>query len=393
MLRSTVMQRASFSIVLAIAVCATVSQMVPAADRVPTAVASDKLERIVLKQGESERGVDARVLVEAADGGLLVEATDGRLWNVEPQQLVSRTAAAKPFAALPAAALGRQLQAEVGGKAEIVTKRHYVICTTAGKPYANWVGTLFEQLYAAFQNYWKQRGFKVHDPEFPLAAIVLADEKQFAAFATKHDGADAAKSQGYYSVASNRIVLYDLTADGGGAATEADVVRKMAAQPLNIATIVHEATHQIAFNCGLHTRYADNPLWLTEGMAMFFETPDPSSSTGWRSVGKVNGARLAQFREYFAKRPADSLETLLRSDERFTNAESMPDAYAEAWALSYFLILTRKDDYVGYLQTIAGKPRLVWNQPDERLKEFRTHFGDDLRQLDAAFIRYMRRVE
>ena len=48
-------------------------------------------------------------------------------------------------------------------------------------------------------------------------------------------------------------------------------------------TVIHEATHQIAFNCGLHTRYADNPLWLTEGMALYFETPDLRSRSGWRT--------------------------------------------------------------------------------------------------------------
>ena len=39
-----------------------------------------------------------------------------------------------------------------------------------------------------------------------------------------------------------------------------------------VATVVHEATHQMAFNCGLHTRYADIPVWVSEGIAMYFET-------------------------------------------------------------------------------------------------------------------------
>ena len=49
-----------------------------------------------------------------------------------------------------------------------------------------------------------------------------------------------------------------------------------------MATIVHEATHQIAFNCGMQQRYADIPLWLCEGMAVYFEAPDLASKVRLR---------------------------------------------------------------------------------------------------------------
>ena len=72
-----------------------------------------------------------------------------------------------------------------------------------------------------------------------------------------------------------------------------------------VATIVHEATHQIAFICGLHRRYADIPLWVSEGVAVYFETPDLGSSKGWSTIGAVNRARLLTFRAYSQRRPAD----------------------------------------------------------------------------------------
>ena len=72
-----------------------------------------------------------------------------------------------------------------------------------------------------------------------------------------------------------------------------------------VSTIVHEATHQIAFNCGLHTRLSDCPRWLSEGIAMYlFETPDLSSPKGWKSIGCVNQLRLEQFAKYLPMRPA-----------------------------------------------------------------------------------------
>lgn len=334
-----------------------------------------------------------RILVEAQDGGLLLLGQDGRLWSIEKEQIGARASVGEPFRPLAPAALAKQLKAELGNGFEIVTTRHYVICTSARRQYAQWCGTLFERLFTSFHNYWKLRGLKLTEPEFPLIAIVLPDEKGFAAFATKDVGADAATAKGYYSIGSNRMVLYDLTAGAGGQpADDADISRILADVPFNIATVIHEATHQIAFNSGMHVRYADNPLWLVEGMAMYFETPDLTSKTGWKTAGALNDHRLDQFRDFLSsRRAADSLETLICADGRFSDAQTMPDAYAEAWALSDYLIRTRKEAYVAYLKTLAAKPRLIFDTPAERLAEFRAAFGDDLKQLDADLLKYIKR--
>jgi hypothetical protein len=185
------------------------------------------------------------------------------------------------------------------------------------------------------------------------------------------------------------MVLYDLTAGKPG-----DIEGQLAAVPFNIATVIHEATHQIAFNSGMHTRYADNPLWLVEGMAMYFETPDLSSKSGWKTVGAVNDLRLEQFQEFAARRrKPDSLATLISSDARFTDSDEMGDAYAEAWALSHFLIQRKKDAYVKYLGMLAAKPRLVFDSPDERLAEFRAAFGADLEQLNREMLKHVRKLK
>jgi len=155
-----------------------------------------------------------------------------------------------------------------------------------------------------------------------------------------------------------------------------------------VATIIHEATHQIAFNCGLHTRYADVPQWVSEGLAVFFETPDLRSSQGWRDIGGVSPSRLAQFRRYLTTRPAESLQSLVQDDKRFRQAGTALDAYAEAWALQHYLITTRLSDYVRYLQKLSEKPVMIYDTPEERLAEFRQAFGDDLSALDADFLRY-----
>ncbi|HVW02507.1 MAG TPA: DUF1570 domain-containing protein, partial [Planctomycetaceae bacterium] len=297
-----------------------------------------------------------------------------------------------PFKPYTAAELGERLQAELGPGFEIHTTEHYVLCSNAGKPYVKWCGRLFERLYTAFHDYWKKQGLELTEPEFPLVAIILADEIQFGEFATKDAGPDSAASKGYFSIPTNRMVLYDLTAaKGKRAGSEDEIERNLSAAPYNTATVVHEATHQIAFNSGMHKRFADNPLWLTEGMAMFFETPDLRSKTGWKTVGSLNRIRVKPWLDFVAnRRKSDSLRTLLGSDNRFTDPATAGDAYAESWALTWYLIKNRGQDYTKYLQRLSQKPRLEWLTPSERLKEFQAVFGDDLDALDRDFTRYMK---
>lgn len=358
--------------------------------------AEEPLQRITFTDAEgTPRTVEGKILVEAADGGLLVSERDGRLWTVTPQQLKNRELTEATFTPFTADELTQRLQREFGQGFEVVTTPHYVICSNAGPVYTQWCGHLFERLFAAFRKQWRTAELGQDDPELPLTAIVFVNHKQFAEYARAEFGPQFADSKGYYSIRTNRMVLYDLTADDGSPPAESlnDVARKVAQSPFNAATVVHEATHQIAYNCGIHNRYADNPLWLTEGMAMYFETPDLRTRVGWRTVGRVNPFRMTRFRDVLQnRRKDDSLAKLVTSDDRFRNPETAEDAYAEAWALTYFLLKRNRDAYVEYLKRVSAKPRLIWDTPEQRLQEFQAAFGEDLGELERDFLRYMSRL-
>jgi hypothetical protein len=164
-----------------------------------------------------------------------------------------------------------------------------------------------------------------------------------------------------------------------------------AAVPL-VATIVHEATHQIAFNCRLQQRYADIPLWLCEGMAVYFEAPDLASTRGWRGIGRVNYPRLQRFRENLPNWQAGTVERMVSSDARFRNPETAIDAYADAWALNYYLIRFRTKSYVAYLKALAEKRPLFEDDAAKRIALFRQHFGDP-RAVEQDFLKQMSRVK
>ena len=234
----------------------------------------------------------------------------------------------------------------------------------------------------------------------PLPVLIFGDEASYAAYARRDLGGPPGSIIGYYSIASNRVMMYDLTgmqalrseADQRGSRHDITALLSLpAAEPL-LATIVHEATHQISFNCGLQTRFVDNPLWLSEGMAVYFETPDLSSSRGWRGIGNVNYARWDRFRENEARGRNAPLARLIADDQLLRDPETAVDGYAQAWAWNYFLIRWRPDQYAAYLQDIAARPVLTAASPAERLAQFREHFGDDLDALQADFYRRMQRI-
>lgn len=359
------------------------------------AVAAAAVERVVLKHDGEQRSVTGRLVVTAEDGGMLLVSPDGTLWSAPPEDVVSHEHDDEPMRPLTADEMGRHLLGELPQGFDVHQTQRYVICYNTSHAYAQWCGALFERLYKAFNNFWSRRGFDLHEPEFPLAALVFADQKSYADYARREIAGGAGSIVGCYSLRSNRMMMYDLTGvealrRPGDRRTNPAQVEQMLARPeaeRTVATVVHEATHQIAFNCGLQTRYADVPLWFSEGIAIYFETPDLNSAKGWRTIGAVNQVRLAGFREYLSKsRPADSLLTLLSTDERCRDPKRMGDAYAEAWALNYFLLRQRPQQYLAYVKRLSEKKPLLWDDAAERLRDFRQAFGD-LGALDADFLR------
>jgi hypothetical protein len=358
------------------------------------------MDQVTFRRGGKTLEVTGRLVVKAQDGGLLVLARDGVLWAIPPEEQVEHTSDKQPFEPFSRDEIAKRLLQELPQGFRTHSTAHYLIFYNTSPAYAQWCGSLFEQLYTAFTTFWTHKGFELHQPEFPLVAVVFADQASYLKFSERDLGKAAESIIGSFGLTSNRMTMYDLTgveAQGHAVSrgkTTAQI-NQILSQPdamRTVATIIHEATHQIAFNCGLHARLSDCPLWFCEGIAQYFETPDLRSPKGWRGVGKdVNPPRLEQFRQYLTARPANSLETLIRDDKRFRDPKQSLDAYAEAWALTYFLIRQHPKEYIAYLAVLSKKEALLWDDAKTRIDEFREAFGE-LKSVDAEFLRYVNRL-
>jgi hypothetical protein len=317
---------------------------------------------------------------------------------MRPGEIVGRRRDELPPATLDHDALGARMLAELPPGFRLHKTAHYVICYNTTPAYAEWCGALYERLYRGFFSFWKHQGVELNEPQWPLPALVFDGRDSYAGYAQAELGAATSSIIGYYSLHTNRVTMYDLTgadAARGRGATSADRINQILSQPAaerTVATIVHEATHQLVYNSGLQQRYAGVPLWLSEGLAMYFETPDLDSIQGWRAIGAVNRVNLTAFRRALPDRPADSLLDLLRDDARLRDPRRAAAAYGEAWALTYHLFRSRREAFVEYLKVLSRTGPLETASPEERVAQFRRHFGHDLSALDAELVRAMQRL-
>ena len=158
-------------------------------------------------------------------------------------------------------------------------------------------------------------------------------------------------------------------------------------------TIYHEATHQIAYNAGLHHRTSENPRWVVEGLAMTFESKgNRANYRGGKPISRVNLNRYIAFKNYVSSsRPKFHLEKFLVEETLFET--STLDAYAESWALTFYLIETRPADYARYLRAMTERSEFTLYPGKKRLADFKAAFGNNTRLLEAQYLRFIERLE
>jgi hypothetical protein len=341
---------------------------------------------------------------------------DGRLRGLTNDKVKKYHQVSPRFSSFSATILREQLRRELGKSFDVVGTRHYTVCAV-GDSKARGYAETFEELFRSFQGYFSVRGFKVNEPEFPLVAIIFPDYESFARYAEAESVSVSKNLKGYYLSTSNRVALYE---DAARSAAQQSLLDWRRDQPVRSVlecsapfpfgppridddetrawgaiegslkdTMIHEATHQVAFNTGLHSRIGESPKWVVEGLATVFEAPgirNTSSNSGVKM--RINRQRFVwygNFREF--RRKPKSLEGFISGDDFFKS--DVLDAYSEAWAFSFFLIEKRPRAYADYLRAIAAHDPLEAYSPQARLADFKRAVSKEIPLLEAEYLRFM----
>jgi hypothetical protein len=310
-----------------------------------------------------------------ADKTLLMR-TNGAIVFLDKEQIVGQKVTNRPFTPQDLHVLMPDLQTEFGNNYRIRNALPYLVIAKPSR-IATWCER-FDRMNQSIGLFCSNYGIPVRSMDFPLIAIVFGSRAEFEQYASSESSELPRNCVGYYSQKSNRIVLYEGEGENETQAT--------------LETICHEATHQFAFNSGLHQRLAETPLWVMEGFAVQFEAPaycnysardraslwPPSQRSAWETLKKDR------------KHLQSLCQELIVSDKPF-KTETL-NAYTAAWAMSSYLSQRRGQQYAVYMKKIASMKPFEDYSAGERLRDFTTAFGADLGVLLRETMQHIDRI-
>jgi hypothetical protein len=305
---------------------------------------------------------------------MLLLSRDGQLLEFDPRRAEKSKKTGPAFRSYTISEMRERLREEFGREFQVSTTQHFVVVHPRGE-WGAWADRL-ESLYRSFTHSMQVRGFRIREPLVPLVAVVFLNQSEYYRHAASQGSPLAPGTLGHYDPRSNRIFLFDAASTSGEDWS------------VNAETIIHEATHQTAYNVGVHQRFAEQPRWLVEGLAMMFEARGVwDARSTYTQADRINYGRLYDFRHYQSSRPSGIIKSLVSSDQLFRTNPAF--AYAESWALSFFLYETQPQQYSLFLATAAARKSFQAYPARERMADFTGIFGGDFDLLESQLWRFV----
>jgi len=312
---------------------------------------------------------------------------------------------------------------EYGSGFRIYLSRHYRICYNTDPDYSKERARFFETLYEQFYRHFDKMGMPMKFLEDRVEVVLFKSREDYAAYAaTKYP--TLARSAGFYSQIENRAVFFDgkgdgfygafrkkyesytrslqnlrnrmaglrsgdrvvLQFDGGRSETHTrnslmDRISQMEKeardqwrkfederQSANLATTMHECAHQLSFTLGVLPTEGAIPKLVAEGIATYFEETEPDRKA------RADGINERLLKVYHS-RPKRGLRDLLTDEMVWVRFDDNTEvAYAQGWALFFFLSACRQEQLVAYLKCLNDKA-LEPDTPERRVADFERAFG------------------
>jgi len=333
----------------------------------PIATAGGPADFMMIAHVEGQQIEGLPLLWDQRD--MLLLGRDGVLHQFPNKSALNARKINRGFTSYTLSEMRSRLREEFGRDFDVSTTQHFIVVHPRGR-WSEWAERM-ESLYRTFLGSMRVRGIKTTQPLVPLVAVVFRNRAAYYRYAKAHGTTLQPDMLGHYDPKSNRVLLFD---DGQSSQ--------------NLDTIVHEATHQTAYNVGAHRRFAEQPSWLVEGLAMMFETPGMRQAwTVHTRKDRINRSRLDYFRKHLEKRPKDALVRLISSDQRF-RTDGLA-AYSEAWVLTFYLFETHPREYSRYLARVAARKAFSSYSSKARHADFASAFGEDLTMLNVQMLRFV----
>ncbi len=377
-----------FCLLLLITFCQTAfSQTTPAqttsAQTTPAQTASSHAPKFEIDT-QTEHTVKVRVKnrtyvgtpIDWYDGNLDLLRRDGR-WSVLPIDSPDQYKVLSPsFSVMSREKMAEKLKKEFGKRYSVSSTASFLVVHPLGGYHK--FAKPFEDLNKSFETYFHKRGHHLEKARFPMVAVVLNTRAEYDRMLKAKDSSSEGWV-GYYSPRSNRIITYDRTIE------ESESFFKT-------STLIHEATHQTAYNRGIHNRFGGSSSWIVEGVACMFQAEGVyNSGVHKRRKDRINHSRLwgiqVAIKDGSAKH---KLRDIVRSDQLFRSDVDL--AYAYAWGLTFYLAETQSRTYLNFLAEDAQRPNFSAYGEQVRLERFAEAFGSDFDNLESRMFKFLKQL-
>jgi hypothetical protein len=332
----------------------------------------------LLLEAEAGRFVGLPIHWSSVDAALL--EPNGQIRVFEQRQIRQHQMLDVAFQPLAIQEIRSRLQAEMGSGYDTQVTGPYVIAAPKGSV-SRWESR-FRSLLSGYQRYFETRGWELRKPDFPLVVVVLPNQAEFARMASRETvGVKVGNNMaGMYLPGTNRCLLYHLPA---GNSTNWQATE---------STIVHEAVHQLAYNTGVHERLFEHPLWMVEGLATMFEVAAVYDSNALRSDtrSRTHAEKATAVKQMVGDDSAELgslFDGIVSSDHLFRSNPN--DAYALAWALTFYLAERLPKQYFKYIELQRQRGFQAYSAADRNL-DFRRAFDAAPNQLAVPVLRLLK---
>jgi hypothetical protein len=334
-------------------------------------------------------------------------------------------------------------RAALGIETRITHGSHVVLLHQTTDAEATQRVELLERVINGFCLDFAARGIELVVPGRRLVVAWFASQQDYRAFLHAQNADVFASTQGYYHPTWNAVVTYDARSNdrqravlhdiqtrgeeieqlraiaqrlpagaelkvglsGGSAKTLAkteaialaerlerelrreELLLELQRRAIDEGTAAHEVVHLLVANSGLLPRHDAFPIWLQEGLAMQFELVRGGR---WAGISRAHDLRLPDWRQI---EPPPQLDPLIR-DVGLTHGYER-DAYAQAWALVYYLRLTHPAEFLTLLDLFRSPDASLLELPraDRYRAVFERAFGSNLDRLERDWHQFMASVQ
>ncbi len=281
--------------------------------------------------------------------------------------------------------------------------KRFIVISDAAPGWSRQQAALLDRTYHQFARFARRLDVKPLPLRHKLVCVLFQEHDDYRRFARTRDGVTAEWISGYYSPKNDRIVFYNIETnpDFAEAIQVSESAQRIARveghtpaargrlreeyKKAAIATVVHEAVHQLSFHTRIQSPQIQNPLWLSEGLATAFETDRPNRSFG---PDHIYDLREEQFTELLDAGKLIPLRELVTYSNMPDNEDdTIAAVYHQSYSLVTWMCRFRKSQMRDFLAALRSERP---GRPSARrqLQIFEKAFGK-VGAVEKAWLRHV----